>query len=316
LINYCTILAINRYEQNRITMKLPTRTIPLYSLYGESTAIEDIEFVHIEDIASRSKLYDWEITAHKHNALFQIMLVTEGHADAELDNENIKLEAPCLVIIPTGTIHGFHFAPNTQGRIISVALGFLEHNSRSMDQDFILEMISQSVVLPYEDSARHFETVKKIIDQILAEFRYPQVGRAIVFDSLLRTLLIHVLRHKKIKRVKQTAHSHQRTIINRYRSLIETHYKQRWTVANYASEMCITESKLNAVCKSFTQKSAFEVLQDRILLEAQRYLIYTNASLDEIAYDLGHNDSAYFCRYFKKRTGMTPKAFRKGHDQV
>ncbi len=292
-------------------MKLPTRLIPLYSLYGENTAIEDIEFVHIEDIASRSKLYDWEISAHTHNALFQIMLITEGSANAVLDNENTQLIAPCLILIPAGTVHGFHFAPATQGRIISVALGFLEHNSRAMDQDFMLEMINQTIVLPYVHSDLHFEAVKKLIDQILCEFGYPQVGRAIVFDSLLRTLLIHVLRHKKIEQIKQTTHSHQRTILNRYRTLIETHYKQRWTVADYATEMCMTESKLNRICKSFTQKSAFEVVQDRILLEAQRYLIYTNASLDEIAYDLGLNDAAYFCRYFKKRTGITPRAFKK-----
>lgn len=296
-------------------MKLPTRSIPLYALYGENTAIEDIEFVHIEDIASRSKLYDWEIGAHIHNALFQIMLITEGHADAVLDNENIQLVAPCLMLIPAGTVHGFHFATGTQGRIISVALGFLEHNSRAMDQDFMLEMINQRTVLPYERSTRHFETVKKLINQILAEFRYPQVGRAIVFDALLRTLLVHVSRQKSIQSVKESSHSHQRTILNRYRTLIDTHYKQRWTVADYAAEMCITESKLNRICKSFTQKSAFEVLQDRILLEAQRYLIYTNASLDSISYDLGLNDAAYFCRYFKKRTGITPKAFRSGHEQ-
>lgn len=297
-------------------MKLPTRSIPLYALYGENTAIEDIEFVHIEDIASRSKLYDWEIGAHTHNALFQMMLITEGNADAVLDNESIQLTAPCLILIPAGTVHGFHFAPGTQGRIISVAVGFLEHNAHATDQDFMLEIMNQSIVLPYERTSRHFETVNKLIDQILDEFCCPQVGRAIVFDALLRTLLIYVLRHKKVNRIKETSHNYQRTTFNRYRNLIEAHYKQRWTVADYATEMCMTESKLNRVCKSFTQKSAFEVMQDRILLEAQRYLIYTNATLDEISYDLGLNDSAYFCRYFKKRTGLTPKAFRKGHDQL
>lgn len=297
-------------------MKFPTRSIPLYTLYGENTAIEDIEFVHIEDIASRSKLYDWEIGVHTHSALFQMMLITEGDADAVLDNENTKLTAPCLVLIPAGTVHGFRFSPQTQGRIISVALGFLEHNARAMDQDFILEVVNQSLVLPYERSARHLAMVKRLIDQMLAEFRYPQVGRAIVFDALLRTLLIHVLRHQKIDLTKQTSHSHQRTIFNRYRALIETHYKQRWTVADYAAEMCMTESKLNRICKSFTQKSAFEVLQDRILLEAQRYLIYTTAPLDKISYDLGLNDAAYFCRYFKKRTGITPNEFRKGREQL
>lgn len=297
-------------------MKLPTRSIPLYSLYGENTAIEDIEFVHIEDIASRSKLYDWEISAHTHNALFQIMLITEGSANAVLDNENTQLIAPCLILIPAGTVHGFHFAPATQGRIISAALGFLEYNARAIEQDFILEMINQTIVLPYAHSDLHFEAVKKLIDQILCEFGYPQVGRAIVFDALLRTLLIHIWRHKKTERSAEAAHSHQRTIFNKYRALIDAHYKQRWTVADYATEICITESKLNRICKSVTQKSAFEVLQDRILLEAQRYLIYTNASLDEISYDLGLNDAAYFCRYFKKRTGITPRAFKKGHDQL
>jgi len=81
-------------------------------------------------------------------------------------------------------------------------------------------------------------------------------------------------------------------------------------VPNYAKNMGVTESRLNRICITFTGKTAFEVLQDRTMLEAQRFLIYTKAPITEIAYDLGFNDLGYFCRFFKKSTGFTPKDFR------
>lgn len=104
---------------------------------------------------------------------------------------------------------------------------------------------------------------------------------------------------------------YRRTMFTRFRTLVEENYRQRWSIADYAASMGISESRLNRICRSFTRKTAFEVVQDRILLEAQRYLVYTAAPISEIAYELGFNDPAYFCRFFKKKTGRTAKAFRQ-----
>jgi AraC family transcriptional activator of pobA len=53
------------------------------------------------------------------------------------------------------------------------------------------------------------------------------------------------------------------------------------------------------------------LVQDRILLEAERVLLYTNMSVAEAAAYLGFEDSAYFSRFFAKRTGRPPRAVRR-----
>lgn len=295
-------------------MTSPKRSIPLYSLYGEKSVIEDTEFVHIEEIASRSRLYDWEIKPHTHGALFQILVLASGPATIYLDGENSRVKGPCLVVMPPGVVHGFHFDPKTNGKVISVATGFLEAHTRPLDREVLRPVVTQGGIVPYKRSPGHFRTVKQLADQLHTEFRYPQVGRALMFDALLRALLMMLSRHITLKQPGHQKVGYRRSVFNRFRVLIEDHFKERWSISEYSEQMCLTENRLNRICKDFTDKTAFEILQDRILLEAQRYLVYTNAPLAEIAYSLGLNDAAYFCRFFKKRTGSTPTAYREKHE--
>lgn len=295
-------------------MSAPKRSVPLYSLYGENSVIEDTEFVHIEEIASRSRLYDWEIKPHTHGSLFQIMVIASGPATIHFDGENNRVQGPCLVVMPAGVVHGFKLDPTTKGKVISVATGFLEAHTRHLDREILGPVLTQGGVVPYQKSPGHFRTVKQLADQLHAEFRYPQVGRALMFDALLRALLMMLSRHIAIKRTATHKVGYHRSAFNRFRVLIEDHFKERWSIGNYAQQMGLTENRLNRICKGFTGKSAFEILQDRILLEAQRYLVYTAAPLAEIAYVLGFNDAAYFCRFFKKHTGQTPTVYREKHE--
>ena len=75
----------------------------------------------------------------------------------------------------------------------------------------------------------------------------------------------------------------------------------------------MTPARLNAACKRAVGVTAGRVIRQRLLLEAKRSLIYTSMTANEIAYDLGFADPAYFSRFFRQHTGRTPSAFRAGH---
>ena len=76
----------------------------------------------------------------------------------------------------------------------------------------------------------------------------------------------------------------------------------------------MSESRLNRLCRAAAGKSALEVVQDRLTLEARRRLIHVAGPVSSLAYELGFDDPAYFWRFFKRRTGMTPREFRRRHE--
>jgi AraC family transcriptional activator of pobA len=56
--------------------------------------------------------------------------------------------------------------------------------------------------------------------------------------------------------------------------------------------------------------SSLEVINARIVHEAQRELVYTRSSIKQVADHLGFVDEAYFTRFFRKHGGLTPREFR------
>jgi AraC family transcriptional activator of pobA len=99
--------------------------IPTYGLYSDAEAQSSAGFVHIETIAIRSSLHDWEIKPHRHDHGIQVLIVTEGHADVTLDGDRFALSPPGFVTLPVGSVHGFRFRPDTVGHIMTLSQDFL-----------------------------------------------------------------------------------------------------------------------------------------------------------------------------------------------
>lgn len=100
-------------------------------------------------------------------------------------------------------------------------------------------------------------------------------------------------------------------IIQNLKKLVENNFTKRKEQEFYCEELHVSSARLNTLTKTYLDRSVYQVIQDRIHAEALLLLTYTTLSVKQITYELGLSDQGYFCRCFKKVTGLRPSQYRK-----
>lgn len=107
--------------------------------------------------------------------------------------------------------------------------------------------------------------------------------------------------------------SHQEHVFERFYNLLVKHYRESRKAIWYADKLCITPKYLSTIIKKTTSRSAVDWINDFVALKAKSLLIVRKQmTIAEIADYLGFEDQAIFSKFFKKQTGKTPTAYRKG----
>jgi AraC family transcriptional activator of pobA len=97
----------------------------------------------------------------------------------------------------------------------------------------------------------------------------------------------------------------------RFQALVDLHFIDHWMVSDYAKGLAISPTHLSRMTRAATGRPASGLIEERLIREARRNLVYTNLTVSRIAYALGFEDPAYFSRVFTRATGLSPKAFRQ-----
>lgn len=284
-------------------------TIPHFGLYGESNWIDDPEFFHIEDIESRSSNLGWKIKAHRHAQLFQILILRSGSANIQMDEQQQHLLGSWAIIVPAGVVHSFQFAPDTDGRVITIAVPVIDRIGKEAER-FIKPLLSQASYIPFNGQQSLLGELWPLVEQLEKELHYSREGRGLMCQYLINAILLQVRRQQRLSGEKNAIISTQDQQIQTLKALIEQHYKEHWSSEQYAHALGSSISRLNRASKVVLQQSIHDLIQGRLQLEAKRQLLYTSQSIEEIAYNLGFKDPGYFSRFFKKATGYPPGRFR------
>ncbi|WP_298856672.1 helix-turn-helix domain-containing protein [uncultured Paracoccus sp.] len=284
-------------------------TIPKYFLYGDPESDPEMDFLHVEAIPLRSGANAWTIPAHSHPDHLQFLLVECGGGEIQMESLRFDIPPPALVVVPAAIVHQIRFRSDTDGQVITAALGYgrraSNHDARA------LEAMTSPAVLALQPDAPEMAILRSAFAGIAREYVWQAPARRMAIRGEFQRILVTMIRLRAAQGVRDMAASDRDyDILLRYREEVEAHYRSQKGLDFYAARLGVSTQRLTLACKSRGGRTASAILHQRLLVEAKRFLIFRTLNVAEIGYLLGFDDPAYFSRFFAQRVGMPPGAFR------
>lgn len=248
---------------------------------------------------------------HRHN-YYEIFVFYEGGGTHDIDFKAYPIETGSAHFITPGQVHLLTRKGNCHGVVITFSAELFGVNG---NEDLLRRMqlyhnptLAPVVLLPTPE----MESLKHTVTMLVREQELVGAFTTELACSLITTMLITCNRlllesRKNAPKIVENAGA---LLLRQFSTLLDEHFMDIRDVDAYASMLSVSTGHLNKVVRSLTGVSISAHMQQRILLEARRLLLNTNTSVKEICYLLNFDDPAYFGRFFRKHTGMTPAAFR------
>ncbi|WP_255452776.1 AraC family transcriptional regulator [Aquimarina sp. RZ0] len=128
--------------------------------------------------------------------------------------------------------------------------------------------------------------------------------------TLLKRFLIKSRRLIKKDISEPELPNNQLDIIRRFNILIEQHFREKHQVSDYAELLFRSPKTLSNLFRKYSDKSPLAMINERIVLEAKRLLLYSDKTSEEIAYELGYKEAGHFSKFFKKHVSYSPSEFK------
>jgi AraC family transcriptional activator of pobA len=284
----------------------PQPAIPSFFLFGEPPRAVSDRFLHVEALDDRSRPSHWNIRAHAHADLHHLFLIADGGGEMSADAARYAFGAPGLLVVPAGVVHGFVFEPETTGMVLTLAGGYLRE--LTLRESGFGAFFGRPAAI----GLAGLEPVASSLARLKRELAWTAPGHLAAVESHLLAILVEALRlgHHAQAAAPVSDRSAAR-LVARFREAVETHFLTGVDIGSYARRLGVSPTRLRRACRVVAQCAPIRLVQDRLLLEAKRLLLYSNMTVAETAYYLGFDDPAYFSRVFKSREGVSPGAFRR-----
>lgn len=286
-------------------MTLESQPISRFFLLGEPARPAGERFVHLEFLDERSRPANWTIAPHAHQDLHHIFLVESGGGEIDADGRRIKFAAPCYVVAPAGVVHGFRWVAESIGRVLTFSDAFMR--AIALREPALAGLFESGAwVASFEPDAADAMT------RLARELAWAAVGHDLIIEAHLSAIMVGVLRSRRfIEQELQAPPSREAYLVARYREWLESRYISHPSVEESALALGVTSARLRAACRATAGVSPHRMLQDRLRLEAERVMSYSNMNISQVARYLGFDDPAYFTRFFARMTGISPAAYRR-----
>ncbi|WP_329281780.1 helix-turn-helix domain-containing protein [Streptomyces sp. NBC_00691] len=244
---------------------------------------------------------------HRHT-FYEIVHVTAGTGTHVVDLARWELHPPHLGLILPGQLHHWEDARGLDGTVVLFTDDFLLDHPGDRD---LLRRLGERPWLTLDGPA-HART-GRLMGELVEEYGHGADGFATVLRSLLHVLLVRTARLRG-PGTHAAPQGRPAAVAGEFGRLLARTGREGLTVRECAELIGVTPGYLAEAVRTATGRTPGALLREARSREAQRLLVGTGLSIRQVADRVGFDDPAYFCRFFRRETGLSPGDFRRSHE--
>lgn len=244
---------------------------------------------------------------------FRISLTRKGTATMEVGLESYHPSRNYILFGIPGQIFSLHdCSDDFFAYYMLFTEPFIADIFLNQDKRQVYSFLSYPGLQCFELSDETAIEIETIILKMNEEIKAKQQGCSEVIRLYIQ--LIMVFANRNYRNAMDTRNDRLTTgqsLFNSFLKLVSQHFYTHRKVSDYAEMLYVSPDHLNRAIKTCSAKTAHELIDEMIIMEAKSYLRYSSLTIAEISYQLQFADPSHFNRFFKKYIHQTPAEYRK-----
>lgn len=269
----------------------------------------DFDIIPLESILK--KTYPDHDPRKLHRIQFYAMIiVTSGQGIHVIDFKEYPYQKGSILTIRKDQVHSFRKS-NAKGYLIIFTEEFVlshlgEGGARKTSELFNELLFQQHSKIQPEDQV----AFDGLIEQILIEFnRSSDEHSPQIIRNLLQVLIRKTHRTRKVSPNFTLNKKYISQFLN-FQKLVEENWQSHKTVIYYADTLNISSKTLNTIVQSVSKRTSKAIIDEISFINIKRFLINSDDSIKEIAYQTGFTEPTNFFKFFRRFSSLTPEEFR------
>lgn len=239
----------------------------------------------------------------------RVVYFRAGTLRLRINLRELEFKAGDFLVVSPGTVFEFLYISSD---LDLAMLAFSNSLMESWQKEELLQVYLQGRLFLHlsltEQESRRMEQIFALLWEVVHDRPFPKES----VQSLI-SLVFHQtdgFRGRELEAGKQKR-SRQEEVFNRFLELVNKYAIHERSCTFYADRLCLTSRYLSTLVRQASGRTVMDWVNEAVIQEAKLMLCHTDKLVYQIADELNFPNASFFCKYFRRMTGMTPKDYRE-----
>ena len=241
---------------------------------------------------------------------YRFGVVITGEIDVTVNLIRYHRAAGSIVFIGRGSIVQMHHVSDdltVKGFVVSDEM--MGNIFPDRKPEIVASRIMNFVAEYSCDDLRFLEDIVKVAWNLVHREEYP---RSSLLAALSSVIYYYDHLYKKVVHPDQQTeeNSRAREVFTSFIALVNREASRERTLSYYADKLCLSPRYLSTLIRQQSGQPAKYWIDQATIIQAKVLLRHTTKSVSQIADELHFPNDSFFCKYFRRLTGLSPTEYR------